>query len=458
MINRKSFINSFKVLAIILALFTSCTEEEDASYNIMFEIIDRNHDPIEGANVSIDEIVLPLTDVYGRTSIELKSSKYSYSITADNFDPIEDDFNVYEHEDMFRIELTYESFKVSFNSDEGSAISSQTISYGDKASIPDEPIKEGLSFATWFLGDSEYDFSTPITSDIELTTRWGYAVLFRDGKTKTRKVAQLPVKFVDELPTASAEYCTFDCWTTYSKELGFIPFTNTTEVLYDSLVVYAKWKVEDVEGNEYPAIKIGYHFWMLENLKATKYNDNTEIPLVEYATDWENLTTPGYCYYNNEAGNKDTYGNLYNFYTVETKKLCPTGWIVANASDMSDLEMYVGMPFDVIFNGEWWYRGTNEGSKLAGSPELWTDGALKQDPEFAASFFNGIPAGLRGEDGHFEGIGEKAIWWYTSGNTSYIYYRSLSYDDSRPYSRMYFPSQKEIGQTVRCVAEKRYFD
>ena len=73
-----------------------------------------------------------------------------------------------------------------------------------------------------------------------------------------------------------------------------------------------------MEGNIYNTVIIGTQLWMAENLKTTKYNDNTTIPLVDDNTAWGALTTPGYCWYNNNAVSyKATYGALYNWFTVD---------------------------------------------------------------------------------------------------------------------------------------------
>jgi hypothetical protein len=50
--------------------------------------------------------------------------------------------------------------------------------------------------------------------------------------------------------------------------------------------------VEDVDGNKYKTVIIGNQEWMKENLKTTKYNDNTSIILTTNSTSWSNMTTP----------------------------------------------------------------------------------------------------------------------------------------------------------------------
>lgn len=100
--------------------------------------------------------------------------------------------------------------------------------------------------------------------------------------------------------------------------------------------------VTDIDGNTYKAVTIGSQTWMAENLKTTKYNDGTSVPLITDFTEWFGLNTPAYCWYDNsEANNKETFGALYNWYAVETGKLCPTGWHVPSDDDWQTLVLYI---------------------------------------------------------------------------------------------------------------------
>jgi len=53
--------------------------------------------------------------------------------------------------------------------------------------------------------------------------------------------------------------------------------------------------VKDIDGNVYKTVTIGSHVWMAENLKTTRYNDGTDIPLVTDNEQWQKYE-PAYCW------------------------------------------------------------------------------------------------------------------------------------------------------------------
>jgi hypothetical protein len=105
--------------------------------------------------------------------------------------------------------------------------------------------------------------------------------------------------------------------------------TNQAGTAYGSEVQLLT-KVVDADNNLYNTVVIGTRVWMAENLKTTTFKDGiTGIPNVTDPVAWNALTGPGYCWYNNiEATYKPLYGALYNWFTVSTGNLCPTGWHV----------------------------------------------------------------------------------------------------------------------------------
>ncbi|MGE4289788.1 MAG: FISUMP domain-containing protein [Salinivirgaceae bacterium] len=88
--------------------------------------------------------------------------------------------------------------------------------------------------------------------------------------------------------------------------------------------------VKDGDGNTYQTVVIGNQEWMTENLRTTKYNDGTPIENLVDANAWVATKSGAYCWYNNDKTNalEKNYGALYNWYAVNTEKLCPAGWHV----------------------------------------------------------------------------------------------------------------------------------
>jgi uncharacterized protein (TIGR02145 family) len=77
---------------------------------------------------------------------------------------------------------------------------------------------------------------------------------------------------------------------------------------------------------------------MVQNLKTTKFNDGTNIPVIPLdSVFW----TPGYCWYDDSVQYKDPYGALYSGYAINTGKLAPVGWHVPSDSEWTTLISYL---------------------------------------------------------------------------------------------------------------------
>ncbi len=78
-------------------------------------------------------------------------------------------------------------YTVSFNTDGAQAVPSQSVEDGNTAVEPLQPTKTGYVFGGWYNGETIYDFSAPVKSDITLVARWSdrqYTVTFKsDGAT-----------------------------------------------------------------------------------------------------------------------------------------------------------------------------------------------------------------------------------------------------------------------------------
>ena len=166
--------------------------------------------------------------------------------------------------------------------------------------------------------------------------------------------------------------------------------TNSSGTGYgDQISFTTSGTVTDGDDNIYNIITIGSHTWITENLKTTKYNDSTPIALGI----GNKISTPAYQWYNNnETTYKNTYGALYNWWAVNTGKLCPVGWHVPSEQDLTDLINRVG--------GE---------AGAGGLKETGTTHWLS--PNYGATNEIGFTALPGGYDGG--GIGMRGSWWST---------------------------------------------
>lgn len=209
---------------------------------------------------------------------------------------------------------------------------------------------------------------------------------------------------------------------------------NDEGISYGSSEVFVT-DLADIEGNVYNTVTIGTQFWMVENLKTSKYKDGTPIPKVTDKIAWSNLSTSGVCLYNTDSLSfKSTYGKLYNWYTVATGKLCPNGWHIPSDSEWTTLtnglgnENYAGGKLKEIGITHWADPNTGA-TDIAG--------------------FTALPGGARNYDGVFRNIGNYGGWWSSlEFGSMTAWSRSLYYNDIKMIST---DDYKKDGLSVRCL-------
>lgn len=204
--------------------------------------------------------------------------------------------------------------------------------------------------------------------------------------------------------------------------------------------------VKDKDGNVYQTVTIGTQTWMVENLKTTKYNDGTNIPNVTDDATWGNLTTPAYCWYNNDASTyKNVYGALYNWEAVNSGKLAPTGWRIPTDDDWTTLVNYVTANL-----------GTSTSLAKALSAKInWESdtnvGAIGNDlSNNNSSGFTALPGGYRNNmNGLFFSIGVTGGWWSaTEFNSGSGNYKCMWNNLNSLYENI---DHKTVGYSVRCI-------
>jgi len=197
--------------------------------------------------------------------------------------------------------------------------------------------------------------------------------------------------------------------------------------------------VTDIDGNSYGIVVIESKKWMKANLKTSQYNDGTLIPNITSSSDWLKLTTGAYCWYDNDINNKNPYGGLYNWFAINTGKLCPKGWHVPTHSEWLDLAYAVGGP-EVA------------GGKLKATIN-WIQPNIGATNEFG---FTAYPGGVRyvGDtyvSGEFYGIGSGGHW----GSISEYSTNEFITIDLHSESGILFDDHcdKRRGVSIRCIKD-----
>jgi uncharacterized protein (TIGR02145 family) len=207
-----------------------------------------------------------------------------------------------------------------------------------------------------------------------------------------------------------------------------------TCLLISSLSTCYSQVVKDIEGNIYKTVKIGSQEWMTENLRTTKYNDGESIPLIVDNSVWGKGENAGYCWYHNDVTFKKEYGALYNWYSVNSNKLCPLGWHVPDDEDWTALTDFLG--------GE-----MNAGDMLKADSGIWDESGQGTNE----TGFTALPGGKRDGDGEFAVFGEFGYWWSaTEFDVDNSWERSMRYSDSDVFRTIF---NKRYGISVRCLKD-----
>lgn len=189
-------------------------------------------------------------------------------------------------------------------------------------------------------------------------------------------------------------------------------------------------------GTTYPLIETDCRCWMGENLKTSSYNDNEPIEYIPGDGDWLSTEQGGYAAYDLKEPNAVDYGYLYNWYAVNTGKLCPQNWRVPNNADWQKLVDFVG-------------DNSNAGGRLKETGTLYWNA-----PNAGASNtigFTGRPGGMRNYNGGFFFEGTSGFWWSASTNApTSAFYRSVSSFSTTLEEQR---GSRENGFSVRCMRD-----
>ena len=197
--------------------------------------------------------------------------------------------------------------------------------------------------------------------------------------------------------------------------------------------------VTDKDGNVYHTVRMGLNCWMKENLKVTKYEDDTEIPVARGYIGGEDTDADA---------NAATFGRLYSWYsavkipenspaTVQPQTneqghiqgVCPEGWRLPDRENFASL-------VDIDMNR----------MRLAGD-DYWLDGGGNNTTQFSlvgAGFYNSI-------SGRCENLRGNTYFW-TSEVFDDVTVKSFE-ADCHCYRWQEIYQNKADAFSVRCVKE-----
>lgn len=221
---------------------------------------------------------------------------------------------------------------------------------------------------------------------------------------------------------------------------------NQSGISYSEESSFMTWEgeISDIEGNIYQIKTIGSHIWTINNLETTKFNNGSNITLVQEDLLWGSTSTSAYCTYTN-------FGKLYNYYAiVDIRNLCPVGWHIPSDEDWKSLETSLGMTqTQADASG---LRGTDEGGKLK-----YVNKSIDEGWNFPnvgannSSGFSAYGAGFRNQEGILTNENLSANFWTkTEYDATTAWSRSLSLDNAQIVR---LNIKKGYGFSVRCIKD-----
>lgn len=201
--------------------------------------------------------------------------------------------------------------------------------------------------------------------------------------------------------------------------------------------------VKDIDGNIYKTLIAGNQVWMAENLRTTRLNDGTEIPLAtSEGNEWANNTVSASTStlfswpWDSSSVYKASYGAFYNGYVIKSGKICPKGWHVPTDAEWTSLTTYLG------------------GENVAGGKMKAKGGKYWQTPNNDATNeieFDARAGGSITDNGSNLDFRFNSCWWSsTSDKSQYLWVRIINLNAGMIIRSA---STLHTGNQVRCLKD-----
>lgn len=174
-------------------------------------------------------------------------------------------------------------YTITFNSNGGSSINSQTVEEGQKAQVPGNPTRDGFEFTGWTLNGNAYDFNTEVKGNITLTATWkeivknNYTVTFDSkGGSAVSPITVQEGNKISRPQDPAKEGHTFTGWTLNGSNYNFDNAVN------GNITLSANWaqKTYTIKATKADAYSPDAKLSVYENgtqitVKSIKYSDGT---------------------------------------------------------------------------------------------------------------------------------------------------------------------------------------
>lgn len=233
---------AFEELGLGMNVFLNCTAL--TSFTVPSGVIEVQQYTFSGCT-SLTTVTIPAS----ATAVSAEAFDGCTGLTDITFGGTKAQWNAFSYKAPDDVTVTCSDgilpeYVVTFDSQGGSAVASQTVAKGGTATEPADPTRTNYTFGGWSLdGATAYNFSTPVTGNITLTALWTplptYTVTFNtDGgsavDSQTVSYGSTVTKPTDPTKTSKVFYG----W--YTDQTYQTEFSFDTPVTQD-VTVYALW-------------------------------------------------------------------------------------------------------------------------------------------------------------------------------------------------------------------------
>jgi uncharacterized repeat protein (TIGR02543 family) len=181
---------------------------------------------------------------------------------------------------------------VTFDSNDGSSVDSQTITYNGLATEPADPTKEGLTFSGWYIDEEfniPYDFSTSVTTDLTLYAKWTCTITYNGNGETSGAPPEDDTQYQEGMNafacgrgTLEKTGYTFTGWNTQADGKGTHCDVTDDIIMNGNITFYADWKINSYDmtyvAGEHGSFENEESLYIIE--KVDYLNSPVDVPTV----------------------------------------------------------------------------------------------------------------------------------------------------------------------------------